>query len=85
MVSGIIIGNQHKDSCLVFRIAQAIVMHGTVATAVTKRQNRYLAYLLTDLQHLVGLQILDDEFIGADEVLFLRYPAWKSGVSHPFL
>ena len=73
MVSGFVIGNQHKDSRLVFRVAQAIVVHGTVTTAVSERQDGHFANLLTDLQHLVGLQVLDDKLIGTNEVFVLTH------------
>ena len=48
-------------------------MHGAVTATVAKRQHRHLAYLLRNLQHLVGLQIFDDELVGANEVFFLAH------------
>ena len=73
MVSGFVIGNQHKDSRLIFRITQAIVVHGTVTTAVSERQDGHFANLLTDLQHLVGLQVLDDKLIGTNKVFIFTH------------
>ena len=48
-------------------------MHGTVAAAVAERQHGLFANLLTDLAHLVGLQILDDEAVRAYQILILAH------------
>ena len=60
VVAGIIVGYEHKCGGLVRLIAHTVVVHGAVAATVAKRQHGHLAYLLRDLQHLVGLQVLDD-------------------------
>ena len=73
MVAGIIVGYQHKGGRLVLRIAQRVVVHGRVAATVAERQHGHLAYLLRNLQHLVRLQVLDDELIGAHDVLLLAH------------
>ena len=67
MVAGVIVGYQHEGGATI-GVAQSIVVHGAVAAAITKRENRHLTYLLTDLQHLVGLQILDDQFIRTNQI-----------------
>ena len=60
MVAGVIVGNEHEGSRAVLGVAQTVVVHGTVATAITVRQHGYLANLLGYLENLVGLQVLDD-------------------------
>ena len=73
MVALIIVGHKHECGGAVLRIAQAIVVHRLVATAVAKRQYGYLAYLLTDLAHLVGLQVLDNQAVRAYQILILLH------------
>ena len=46
-------------------------MHGAVSAAVAEGQDRHLAYLLGYLQHLVGLEVLDNQLVGADEAFLL--------------
>ena len=73
MVADIIVGHEHERRRLILLIAQRIVVHGAVAAAVTERQHGYLAYLLRNLQHLVSLQVLDDEFVGAHQIFLLAH------------
>ena len=80
MVAGIIISHQHKDGSAVLLVAEAVVMHGCVATTVSERQHRHLADLLGDLTHLVGLQVLDQKRVGTNQILFLSH-----GVVHTVL
>ena len=68
VVALLVIGNQHKGH-RALGARQAVVVHGCVATAIAERKHRYLAYLLANLEDFVGLQVFDDEFIGADNVL----------------
>ena len=73
MVASVIVGDEHKCGSAVLRVAQAVVVHGLVATAVTKRQHGHLANLLTNLTHLVGLQVLDNQTVGAYQILVLAH------------
>jgi len=57
MITGVIVGYEHERGGTVLLVAQAVVVHGAVATAVSERQHGHLANLLADLQHFVGLQV----------------------------
>ena len=50
VVTFIIIGDEHKGCSTILCITQAIVMHGAVASTISKRQHRNLTYLLTNLK-----------------------------------
>ena len=80
MVTGIIVGHEHKCGSPVCLIAHAIVVHGAVAATVAKRQDGDLAYLLRDLQHLIGFQVLDDEFVGTHKVFLLAHGIIDTGL-----
>ena len=80
MVALLVVGYQHEGCRLVERVAEAVVVHGTVAAAVAKREHGHLANLLADLQHLVGLQVLDDELVGAHQVFFTTHGVVDTGL-----
>ena len=69
MVSGLVIGYQHKGRRTV-RTTQTVIVHGTVAATVSKGQYRYFANLLGNLQNLVSLQVFNDEFVRSNQILF---------------
>ena len=73
MVALLIVGNQHEGSALILAVAEAVVVHSLVATAVAKREYRHLAYFLCNLQYLVGLQILDNQFVRTYQIVFFSH------------
>ena len=73
MVAHVIVGDEHEGGGAVFLIAQAVVVHGLVAAAVAEGEHGHLADLLADLLHLVGLEVLDEQTVGADEVFVLAH------------
>ena len=80
MVALVVVGNEHEGRRAVLGIAQGVVVHRRVSAAVAERQHGHLAYLLRNLQHLVRLQVLDDEFVGAHKVFLAAV-----GVVHALL
>ena len=72
MVASFIISYQHECGVAMFA-AHAVVEHRAVATAVAEREYRLFTNLFGNLQHLVGLQVLDDELVGTGQVLFTSH------------
>ena len=73
MVAHVVVGNEHKRRRLILRVTERIVVHGCVAAAVAEGEHRHLANLLGYLLHLVRLQVLDDEFVGAQDALLTAH------------
>ena len=73
MIARVIVRHQHKRGCRVVGVAHAVVVHGLVTATVAERQHRHFAYLLRYLEHFVGLQVLDNQFVRTEHILFLGH------------
>ena len=80
MVAVGVVGDEHEGRRFVFGVAQAVVVHGAVAAAVAEGEHGHFADFLGYLQHLVGLEVLDDELVGADDVLLLAHGVVDAGL-----
>ena len=51
VIAGFVVGNEHESCGAMTAVAQAVVVHGTVAAAVAERQHGHLANLLRRPHH----------------------------------
>ena len=62
-----VVGDQLERRAAIPVVVEGVVVHGHVAARVAEGQHRLLADVLGDLQHLVGLEVLDQKHIRAHQ------------------
>ena len=80
VVAHVVVRHQHEGHAAVGVVADHVVVHAGVAAGVAEGQHRPLADLLGDLQNLVRLEVLDEQFVRSHHIL-----ADGEGMVQPFL
>ena len=80
MVADIIVSDEHEGGGAIPLVALAVVVHGLIATAVAEGQYGHLANLLRNLEHLVGLEVLDKQTVGANQVFVATHIVVDTGI-----
>ena len=80
MVADVVISYEHEGGSAILLVALAIVVHGFIATAVAEGQYGYLANLLRNLEHLIGLEVLDKQTVGANQVFVAAHIVVDTGI-----